>query len=718
MPHPRRRLAVPCALALIGTVPAPAFAADPGNDEQLMLEMVNRMRWDPAAELHTLVNIDPGPPATWRSPKSGDPDVAAALTYFRVDANALASQWAALAPRVAPLAWNGALHGAAAAHNAEMIRYDQQSHQLPGEPALGQRFVNAGYPFTAGAENVYAHAEGVFHAHAAFAIDWGSGPGGIQSPPGHRNHIMDPNLREAGIAVTRETSSATAVGPLVVTQDFGRRSGNAFLTGVAYDDGLVDRDSFYTPGEGLAGVTVQALAAGTNAVRGSTTTFASGGYTLQLAPGTYDVTLSGGALGGRTVTYRNVALAGDNVKVDTLSSFIAAPGATWNAVQNWSAGVPNGPGTTAILGRLIPGQAPGPRTVAVTAPVTVGRLVFDGANAVTVDGPAAITLAGGGTAPASITVRPAPGGATHTVAGPIGFAGEVVRDGTGALTLAGPQRHAAGARLVARQGRTDLATNAGAPAARPLTVAADGAATSIHFLASQDLARLDVTGGARVTLTPGGGRVIATGGLLLNGGTLDLTDNAMLVDYDGSSAGATPHDVRAAVVRGYDGGTWAGDGITSSSAAARRNAAVGYAESTDVFEFGSGVVHTFFGRAVDETTMLVRYTFEGDADLDGAVTFADFRRVRAALGSPGDWPDGDFDYDGRVTAWDYALLRRSFGSSLTGAGPSVTAAEWAVLDAFAAAVPEPSAAVLLACCGLGGLARRGRRGAGGRGLRP
>ena len=33
---------------------------------------------------------------------------------------------------------------------------------------------------------------------AAFAIDWGVGPGGIQSPAGHRDNMMSADFREVG----------------------------------------------------------------------------------------------------------------------------------------------------------------------------------------------------------------------------------------------------------------------------------------------------------------------------------------------------------------------------------------------------------------------------------------------------------------------------------------------------------------------------------------
>ena len=95
----------------------------------------------------------------------------------------------------------------------------------------------------------------------------------------------------------------------------------------------------------------------------------------------------------------------------------------------------------------------------------------------------------------------------------------------------------------------------------------------------------------------------------------------------------------------------------------------------------------------------------GDANLDGAVTIADFAVLRANFGDDAAYfTTGDFDGDGGVTIADFALLRANFGGS---------AQEAAGMDAWAAAaVPEPAGLWLLAAGGLG-LARRRRAAARG-----
>ncbi len=274
------------------------FSLNPSGYEQEMLELVNRMRLNPAAELNYLLN-------------SGNPDINSALSFFKVDRTVLANQWARLTA-VQPLAWSGSLLNGAYNHNLLMIAQDSQSHQLSGEADLGVRLTNAGYVgWSALAENIFAYAKSVFEGHAALAIDWGNTSTGIQNPPGHRDNLVSNNYREVGISIIPESNSATGVGPFVITQDFGdRRSfGNSWLLGVAFKD--LDSDGFYDRGEGLGGVNV---AISGSAGTFSTTTMTAGGYQLQVPSGTYAVIFSGGALSSPITKTATIGSA--NIKVD------------------------------------------------------------------------------------------------------------------------------------------------------------------------------------------------------------------------------------------------------------------------------------------------------------------------------------------------------------------------------------------------------------------
>jgi hypothetical protein len=279
-------------------------ALNPTGLEQEMLELVNTMRTDPRGELNRLL-VSTSPLL------ARDPQVQAALDYYGVNGSALASQWTNLAP-VQPLAWNEALVTSALGHNQRMIAADRQAHQLPGEASIGSRITTAGYTgWSTVGENIYAYATSVGYGHAGFAIDWGVGPNGLQSPAGHRLNLMNAHFREVGISIAQESSPNTQVGPYVITQDFGNRAslGNPFVLGVVYRD--ANRNNRYDAGEGLGQVNV--------ALRGSagtftTTSMTAGGYQLKVPAGSYTVTFTGGTLTS-SIT-KSVTVGSANVKVD------------------------------------------------------------------------------------------------------------------------------------------------------------------------------------------------------------------------------------------------------------------------------------------------------------------------------------------------------------------------------------------------------------------
>jgi len=232
------------------------------------------------------------------------------------------------------MAFNSALMDVAYGHALYMCSIDQQTHDrvdsATNSEAFSDSFVNAGYnPSSWKGENVFARSLSEWYGHAALNIDWGGGPysvNGIQFPPGHRRTIMgllkypgDPNnytypdYREVGIAIIPYTSGPEVevpLGPLVISQDFGRVSTDTFLLGVVYNDS--DGDGFYTPGEGVSGVTVMPASGDYYAV-----TSASGGYAIPFSghSGPVLLTISGGGLSSRDVT---VMMEGENVKVDVI----------------------------------------------------------------------------------------------------------------------------------------------------------------------------------------------------------------------------------------------------------------------------------------------------------------------------------------------------------------------------------------------------------------
>jgi hypothetical protein len=170
---------------------------------------------------------------------------------------------------------------------------------------------------------------------------------------------------------------------------------------------------------------------------------------------------------------------------------------------------------------------------------------------------------------------------------------------------------------------------------------------------------LRIGSGGFVNVLAGGSNVLRPFGITIAAGaTLDLNDNAMIVDY---TAGSPLDAVRAALASGYAAGAWNGSGIVSSAVAANPGRTLGYAEASAVF---GAFPATFAGQSVDATTVLVRYTRPGDANLDGQVNLTDFNRMASGFGSASRWDQGNFNYDALVNLQDFNLLAANFGQSV------------------------------------------------------
>ncbi|WP_286758098.1 CAP domain-containing protein [Ralstonia sp. RL] len=97
----------------------------------------------------------------------------------------------------APLAWNGKLFDAAAGHAQDMAANNYFSHTSQDGRTFSQRITNAGYAWSAAAENIAAGQGTV-----AQVMD-----GWLQSP-GHCANIMNGNYSEIGVACARNDASA------------------------------------------------------------------------------------------------------------------------------------------------------------------------------------------------------------------------------------------------------------------------------------------------------------------------------------------------------------------------------------------------------------------------------------------------------------------------------------------------------------------------------
>ena len=181
----------------------------------------------------------------------------------------------------------------------------------------------------------------------------------------------------------------------------------------------------------------------------------------------------------------------------------------------------------------------------------------------------------------------------------------------------------------------------------------------VIFGGAENLSALTINSGGRARIAAGGSNVLRLGALNVTGtGALDITNNALILDYTGASP--LPTTVLPLLTSGYAGGAWTGAGITSSTAAATAGHAVGYGEASAVF---STFPATFAGQSVDNTTVLLRYTRYGDANLDQQVNLQDFNRLAGNFGTSGTalWTQGNFNFDNQVNLQDFNRLASNFG---------------------------------------------------------
>ncbi len=161
---------------------------------------------------------------------------------------------------------------------------------------------------------------------------------------------------------------------------------------------------------------------------------------------------------------------------------------------------------------------------------------------------------------------------------------------------------------------------------------------SLTFNTPQHLNSLTIENNALVRLTPAGNHLLQTNALTIShNAILDLADNDLIVHTN------SPATVLAQLFNwiksGRNNGDWNGNGIASSNA-------------TD---------STGLGIAPQDASVLVKYTWNGDANLDGLVNADDYFLIDSGFISqhPG-YHNGDLNYDGAVNADDYFLIDSSF----------------------------------------------------------
>src|SRR5439155_26637745 len=153
---------------------------------------------------------------------------------------------------------------------------------------------------------------------------------------------------------------------------------------------------------------------------------------------------------------------------------------------------------------------------------------------------------------------------------------------------------------------------------------------------------------------------------------------------------------------------WTGQGIITSSGwkggSNYTGIGVTYNDFAAVGQPSAPIYTTFDSQTVGVNDVLVKYTWFGDADLNGQVNSNDYFQIDTGfLAGRTGWINGDFDYSGAINTNDYFLIDSAFLAQ----GSTVLAPAEALSGV--AAVPEPASIGLLGIAGAAALLRPRRR---------
>jgi subtilisin-like proprotein convertase family protein len=198
-----------------------------------------------------------------------------------------------------------------------------------------------------------------------------------------------------------------------------------------------------------------------------------------------------------------------------------------------------------------------------------------------------------------------------------------------------------------------------------LALALSGSAAAT-FSTAQRLSSLSIGDSTTATMSTGGNNILILQALSISGtGTLDLANNPFMLNTpDAATRDASLASLTSLIGAARDGGAWDKPGITSSAARADTSALTGLGIIANANPDGTPIYATTWeNQPVNANSILVKYTLNGDANLDGKITFDDYFQANQGFLSAGaktGYRWGDFNYDGLINFDDYFLINRAF----------------------------------------------------------
>ena len=548
--------------------------------------------------------------------------------------------------------------------------------------------------------------------------------GTTPTPPLAISNLQFNSLTNSSVKITWTNNATNATGIVIVRQQESNNSqylitlantateydDSGLLSGVGYDY-LVTAVNLAGPSNGVD-VLVQTIPV---APATPTVSVAGTGITLTWAPYGHAVAAwnvyRGTTSGGESPTPVATNLASPSYTDPNLT-----PGLTYYYTVTAVDTGGESPASTEVHGAIAT-----PTPLVLTGPVNYLRLDADGAldvysnaagtgtpaqylpSSVTVNGSASpstlvVDFSAGNPLPASgLTANGVGGGVSVTIVGDSANDSLVVNSASAVFnSIPLNYTNASTIRFDGGLGSDTLTQNAGAPSLAFLNTTLTDAlmvnAGTYTFAAPATgagivpvlLGNLAIASGAKVKLADGISHadrsVLRLNALSIAGssgnwlGTIDLGGN----DLDLITGGlAIAMDQ---LKSGYSNGSWIGTGILSSTAALNISrlttlgAILNSVSGTPLYSSASPL-GTFDTLSPAATDVLIKYTYFGDANLDGKVDASDYSNLDNGSLTTGasTWFNGDFNYDGAVNGADYTLTDNAFNSQAAALAAQVQA---------------------------------------------